>query len=129
MAARPLVVPGPGEPNTALVATIANAASLSGTVQVPPGMSLKAILMPAAWTAAALTFQVSYDNVNFFNMFNETAEYSVASAAASASQAVMLDQTKWDSVRFLKVRSGTAAAPVAQGAQRLLTLVLLPSRS
>ena len=120
------VFPAPGDPNIGTVATIANGASLSGALDLG-SMRLAGVLMPAAWTAAGLTFQASYDNVTYFNVFGDAAEYAVASAAASVNNFVAVDRTKFASVRFIKVRSGTSGTPVNQGAQRLLPLVLLPS--
>ncbi|MCJ7751819.1 MAG: hypothetical protein MUQ65_12115 [Armatimonadetes bacterium] len=41
-------------------ATIALSGSLSGAVRIPNGHELAAIIMPAAWDAAGITFQASY---------------------------------------------------------------------
>ena len=115
-------VQSPGATNK--TATIANGASLSGAVDLGAGAILAGIQMPAAWTAASLTFQVSADGVTYANKFDALGtEYSVASAAAAASQYIALPPADWLGVRYVKVRSGTAAAAVNQGAERALTLV------
>lgn len=101
-------------------AVIANGASLSGAFnlmgRIPAG-----IYMPAAWTAAGLSFQVSYDDVTYYNLRSlaGAAEYT---AAAAADEYVPLDFTLFYGVRFVKVRSGTLGTPVNQGAARTLVL-------
>ena len=49
-------------------ATIANGASLSGALDLNERTPV-ALLMPAAWTAASITFQASFDNSTFYNVF------------------------------------------------------------
>jgi hypothetical protein len=115
-------VQSPGATNE--TATIANGASLSGAVDLGAGAILSGIQMPAAWTAAGLTFQVSADGVTYANKFDAYgSEYSVPSASATASQFISLPPSDFLGVRYIKVRSGTAGSAVAQGAERLLTLV------
>jgi hypothetical protein len=108
---------------TSVTATIANGASLSGAVSLA-GAGLLRILMPAAWTAAALTFQVSPDDGTYYDLYGDDGvEYSVTVAAA---RAVTLDVTRFVGISFLKVRSGTASAAVNQGGSRALLLVTRP---
>lgn len=103
-------------------ATIANGQSLSGAVDLE-GMMPAWAVMPAAWTAAGLTFQGSFDGTNFFNLYDLTAEISATSAAASV--AIQLNEIADLGLHSLKIRSGTAAVPVAQGAERVITLVMV----
>lgn len=101
-------------------ATIANGASLSDAVNMQGGR-LCAIVMPADWTAADLTFMGSADGATFYNLYDaDDAEITVQ---ASDDRYILLDGGRWLGVRNLKVRSGTSAAAVNQGAQRLITLV------
>lgn len=90
--------------------------------------SLAAIQMPAAWTAAALTFQVSADGVTYQSMYDSgNAEVTIASAGVVASRFITFVATLVDAfraVRYLKVRSGVAATPVQQAAARTLQLQL-----
>jgi hypothetical protein len=102
-------------------------------VSIPSGTSIMAagvdiggagivrILMPAAWTAAALTAQVSQDDATYYDLYDSTG--TEWSATVVAAHAVALDITTFTGVRYLKLRSGTGAAPVAQAATRSLTLV------
>lgn len=105
--------------------TIANGTSLSPAVDTGNvgGAKLIGIEMSAGWTAAGLTFQVSPDGTNYFNLQTDAAE---ATAVAAASQVIGL-RADLSSVlsrfRYLKVRSGTAGTPVNQGAERALFLL------
>jgi len=103
-------------------ATIANGESLSAAVDLGTGR-LAGIVMPAAWTAANLTFQTSPDGVTWRDRYDWLGgEVTVVAAAARSIQVNLAD---WLGVRFLKVRSGTSGTPVNQGAERVLTLVLV----
>lgn len=73
------------------------------------------------WTPANLTFQFSVDGVTYQDLYNG-AEAVVTTAAA---RFVAIDPTARRAIRFLKVRSGTAGAPVTQAATRTLSLVVL----
>jgi hypothetical protein len=114
---------GYGGLSPAQTASIANGASLSGPIDMgalrPAWLS-----MPAGWDAAAITFQVSYDAVNYQNFYKDDGtEYSVTVAL---SRAVKLNIADFLGVRALKLRSGTGAAPVNQTAQRDIPVVLVP---
>ena len=62
-------------------AVIANGASLSSAVALG-AKNLIAIVFPAAWTAASVTFQASVDGTTFVDIYDSSAELVVASAAA-----------------------------------------------
>jgi hypothetical protein len=103
--------------------TVANGASLSGAAQLLPNDGrLVAIIMDAAWDTNAVTFQVSVDGTNYFNLYNEGTEYSLAGVVASAYNAV--DINVFLAARYVKVRSGTAAAAVNQVGDAVVTLVM-----
>lgn len=102
------------------VATIAATTSLSA--EVPLGeKTLVGIVMPAAWTAASITFQVTPDDVNFSELYDGAGNEVTLTAAAG--QFLQIDPTKWRGITAVKVRSGTAATPVAQAVQAVLTLI------
>lgn len=102
---------------------IASAASLSGAVDLGSSR-LARIAMPATWTAANLTFSVSYDGTTFSNLYDAAGvEYTVQ---AAASREIIVPLTDFIGVQRMKVRSGTAAAAVVQGGDRTLNLVLVP---
>lgn len=104
--------------------TIANGASLSDEADVGEGRVLVGILMPAAWTAASMTFQagaVSGALGNLYDEYGTEVEYTV-----DASRYVAVDIPTFASARYVKVRSGTSGTPVNQAAERTITLVTRP---
>lgn len=106
-------------------ATIANGASLSGAVDLT-NFVFAGLMMPAAWTAASITFQGSIDGTTYGDLYNTSGtEYTIASANAVASRFIAIDPRDFAGVRYVKVRSGSSAAAVNQGAARTLGLALL----
>lgn len=105
-------------------AVIASGQSLSAAANLGK-WSLVGIVMPSSWTAAGLSFQVSPDGVNFYELYYLSAlastEYVIT--APAASQWIQLDPAQWRGINSLKVRSGTAGTPVAQTGGATLTLV------
>jgi hypothetical protein len=100
--------------------TIANGASLSNQATLAE-VTAVAIVMPAAWTAANLTFQASHDNATFNNLYDEAGnEYTVT---ASTSRFIKVDPAVFAGIRYIKIRSGTSAAAVNQGAARDIVIV------
>lgn len=103
--------------------TIASGASLTAAVDMGK-RELVRVDMPSAWTAAALTFQVSADGTTYTNLYKDGSEFSKTEAAASRgvgiapADAMMMH-------RYIKIRSGTAASAVNQEAERTLTLVAI----
>jgi hypothetical protein len=103
--------------------TVANGASLSGAGQLlPTNGRLVAIIMDAAWDTNAVSFQVSVDGTNYFNLYDEATEYSMAGVTASTYRKI--DWTVFQGARYVKVRSGTAAAAVNQVGDSIVTLVM-----
>ena len=103
--------------------TIANGASLSGALDLH-GCSLVAIQMPAAWTAATLTFQGSNDGTTYGDVYDDSA--TELSVTVAVLRYVVFDRDVKDNlsgIRWIKVRSDPSAAPTAQGGDRVLTLV------
>lgn len=105
-----------------LGAAIANGASLSGELSLGGGR-LSAIQMPATWTAAALTFQISFDGATFVNAYDDSG--TEISVTVAAGHGILLEPSKWVGVQYLKVRSGTAGLPVNQGGDRVIELILV----
>lgn len=102
-------------------ATIANGASLSGVVGLGAEVSIAVIIMPAAWTAADLTFQGSIDGTTFYDVYNDAGdEYLIPTAA---SRIIILNVPL--SFFYAKIRSGTTGSPVTQAAARTITLICL----
>jgi len=104
-------------------ATILNGASLSDAVELK-GHSVLRIAMPAAWTAADLTFQVS-DNggTTFRNVYWDWGPEMVVDAAA-AMTIELSPFVQLSHIDQIKVRSGTAGTPVLQVAEALIVLAV-----
>ena len=98
------------------------APGLSGAVEV--GVSkYMAIVMPGTWVAAVLTFQGSHDGGNTYtNVSTSTGELTFATSAAVADVMLPLPMETIGAYSYIKVRSGTAASPVNQTAERTLYL-------
>lgn len=108
---------------SATSATIANAASVTGAIDLGTGR-LARIVIPAAWTTANLTFQTSYDGTNYADLYDASGtEYTVQ--VGGVSRAILLPIADWLGVRYLKIRSGTSGSPVAQGGSRTLNLAVV----
>jgi hypothetical protein len=106
-----------------ITATIANGAALSGAVDVGDRL-IAGLIMPAAWTAAAITFAVcDTKEGTFVPLYDDGGnEVTIASANVAVSRAIALDIlsgsiAQW---RFLKIRSGTNGTPVNQGGDRTI---------
>lgn len=103
--------------------SIAAGQSLSAEIDFGAG-TLVGIAMPAAWTAASLTFQVSADGTTWNELYN--ASGTEVSVIAAAGQFIAIDPTQWRGINAIKVRSGTAASPVVQAALAALTFITKP---
>lgn len=102
-----------------VTATIPNGGSLTPAIKLGD-RTLVGISMPASWTTANLSFQVSVDGTNFQELNSSSAAIGVT---ASAGIYIQLDPSIFIGVNIIKVRSGTSGSAVAQGADRVLTLV------
>jgi hypothetical protein len=101
-------------------AAIANGAALSPAVPLGE-KTLVGIVMPAVWTTAAITFQVSVDDATFNELYDGAG--NAISITAAAGQFIPIDPAKWRGVTSVKARSGTSASPVNQGQASVLQLV------
>ncbi|SHF52013.1 hypothetical protein SAMN02745157_2287 [Kaistia soli DSM 19436] len=101
-------------------ASIAAAGTLSGAVDL--GLyRLCRIVMPASWTAAVLTFQTSPDGTNWYDLYDAGgSEYTVQ---AGAGRGIVVPLSDFLGTRYLKIRSGTSGAAVAQSGGASFTLV------
>lgn len=100
--------------------TIASGTSLSPSVDCASGL-LVYIMMPASWTNAPLSFEVSNDNVTFAPLYNyEGQEIAINVKAGGAA----LVPVEWR-FKFIKFRSGMLASAVPQGANRTFSVAVL----
>ena len=104
-----------------ITATIASAAALSNEIDLA-GSALQTILMPAAWTAAVLTFQIAEATGGTFqDVYDDSG--SEVTVTVAASRAIPMP-AEIAGARFVKIRSGTTGTPVNQGAERLIVVLL-----
>jgi hypothetical protein len=85
------------------------------------GADVIRITMPAAWTAADITFQVDDGDGTFRDLWMEWAAELVswADAGISIEASVFL---RLQSIHAIKIRSGTSGAPVVQLAEREIVI-------
>lgn len=107
-------------PGTA-TAAIASGTSLTPAIDLDR-QRLHRIVLPAGWTAAAITFQSSVNGTSWADLYDRDGEVALAGTVVGAGRAVVVDAAAFLGIRYLKVRSGTSAAPVTQAAQRDLIL-------
>jgi len=103
-----------------LTAAFSAGQSLSAAVGLGEN-ALHGILMPAVWTPANLTIQVSLDGVNYFELFD--AFGNEITVIADAGRYVQLDPVVWRAVNSLIIRSGIQLQPVAQVSATALILM------
>lgn len=104
-----------------LRAIIAASAALSGTVDLQYA-ALVGIYVPASWTTASITLQASLDGVTFQDVRNAAGD-NFELVAGAGNCFVPLAPLELQGTRYVRLRSGTAAVPVTQAAERSLTLV------
>jgi hypothetical protein len=106
--------------NDQLVATILAGQSLSDAVAIG-GFKPVALLMPAAWDTALVTFQASYDGVAYGVVVDlDNTEFQLN---VPASRWVSLPAAPFSGARYIKVRSGVSGIPVNQAADRAITII------
>ncbi len=102
-------------------ATIAKNDNLSTAVTLGERKHV-GLIMPAAWDAADITFQVSYDGVKYVNLYDKTGAEAVYKTDAGAGiQIGDFDLAPW---KYIKIRSGTVAVPVNQTDEREIQVVM-----
>ncbi len=105
-------------------AVIEASASLSGAIATG-GLRLFSLLIPSAWTAANITFQVSATGAaDDYHNLRDASGNEVTATVAAAGDAVNVDYDQFAAWPYIKIRSGTSAAPVAQAAARAVGLAL-----
>jgi len=103
------------------VITILSGAALSGALNLGD-KTICGFYMPAVWTAAAMSFQVSNDGGTTWLEYYDS-KAALSSWPVVAVQFIAVDPVMFRGVNCIKFRSGTSATPVNQGADRLITVV------
>lgn len=104
-------------------ATIESGASLSDAVPLT-GFTPVALQLPAAWTAADISFQASWDDgVTFADVYHLGVEYVITGVPTTGGAWISIDPRAILGAGKLKVRSGVSATPVNQGAARTIKVI------
>jgi len=118
-----------------IVTTIVSGAALTDAIDLPSlknagssmtgdGVHLSLIQMPADWTTANLTFEVSVDGSTYAPLYKDDGSEYVVSA--STSRVILLNVVDFATIRFIKIRSGTVGTPVNQADTRTLNISFRP---
>ena len=75
------------------------------------------------WNGTTVTFQALENGTDFGDLYDESGEVTFTVAA---SRFLVLPSQAFAGVRYLKFRSGTAAVPVNQSADRVAMLITEP---
>ncbi len=114
-------------------ATIANGAAVSTAIDVSKLQLLGiAVVVPAAWTAADIGFEVSSDGTTWIPLQDDTgARIKIAGVTTNASKAYIAPSGAWAVGAFPYARlvslNTSTGANANQAAERLLTFVRLSS--
>lgn len=105
--------------------TIASGQSLSDVKDLG-GCIPVSIEMPGTWTAAALTFKGSHQNAASVGKLSVMRSGTVGelNATVAASDVISLDPLDFVGVKWLQLRSGTAASAVNQAGDRIIKLTV-----
>ena len=107
---------------TILSTTILAGQAVSASVNLTTG-SLALLMSPAAWNSANISFLISEDNVTFRDLFDGNGVEILR--PMGAGRAFIIDQSLTAAALYLQIRSGPAANPVVQDADRTFVCVLV----
>lgn len=117
---------------TSKTVSITSGQSLSASVDLGTGVPL-VLFMPAAFTGTSITFQVAYyDEANrtastFVNLYDSAG--NEVTQTVGTSRCIVLDAAYFAGMQYLKIRSGTAGVPSAEGGTRSLVLITRQEKS
>ena len=85
---------------------------------------LVGIQMPAAWDAASLSFQVSYDaGASWHDLYDDAGNEVTLAPASPAGKYLAVTPDPFGGIEFIRVRSGLTGAAVNQTATRSISLI------
>ncbi len=114
MSVKPLISGYQGILNPGLSVVIANTAQESEAINCG-GMTLVGIMLPAAFTGTALTFEVSSTLAGTYVALKSTTSGTALSYTVAQGTYCAIDPKDFHGVQFLKIKSGSA-----EGAARTL---------
>jgi hypothetical protein len=111
--------------------TITAGSALSDPLEISSHLKIARIAMPDAWDPAPITFQISLDGTDWYDVHNadKTAEglwssYETGLRVVTPNSVVLLPPATGVDLGWVKIRSGTRTAPVAQSDDRTFRLML-----
>lgn len=110
-------------PLTTQLATIAAGESLSTVIDASAASPIR-VIMPAAWTGTYLTFQISNDGVNFYELYGSDGHPVVVTIVPGTAVAVTSTNLGFRTGDYFRIRAGSAQQPRPQDAQRTFIVVL-----
>lgn len=106
--------------------TIPNGGSVSPDMDLV-NRTCVGLIMPAVFTAAALTIEVSVDRAAWIGVaFDDTGTQCNVVASPVVSCAYQLNAMGMLPYRYIRIRSGTTASPVNQGQATTITVINRP---
>lgn len=111
-----------------LKGTIASGQAVSNAINIE-GLALLGIAFPAAWDAAAITFEGSVNGTTWAPVYDDAGnELTIASGVVTTLTGKVVVAgggalEKLAALYAIKIRSGTAASPVNQTAERVFNLI------
>jgi hypothetical protein len=106
--------------------TIAAGETLSDAIDISAGAMVR-LTMPAAWTDASLTFQISSDGLFFNNLYNYQGEE--VEIPVHPGTGIIFPRDFLVGVAFLRFRSGNVGREVPQPEQREFSVAVLSDAS
>jgi hypothetical protein len=105
--------------------TILTGTALSAAIPTGAGTPV-GVAMPAAWTAASMTFQMSADGgATWLEVANPDGTLFVITTPL-ANSFIQINSNLWMGINNVKIRSGPVGGPVNQLAQRDFFLLTQP---
>jgi hypothetical protein len=102
---------------TQIVLTIKAGTALSQAVACPNGAVTRVWMPSSGWDGGQITFQLSYDGVTFYDLFDEKNNEMTWNLTVGAVSYTMLTFPVANNL-FMKVRSGVRKAPINQTEDR-----------
>jgi hypothetical protein len=101
--------------------TIAAGQALSSAGDISAG-NVTMLLMPTAWTGANISFAISEDNITYRDLYDANGNEILR--PTGPNRALNVDPGYTSGSLWVKIRSGPAANPVNQAADRAVVLVV-----
>ena len=110
-------------PRVFATGTITAGQSLSSPIDCRSGAPLL-LFMPPQWTPARMSYQLSSDNVNFYDLYDRNAREIAVNVRAGTVVRLNPEWTESALGCWLKIRSGSSDMATIQAANRSFTMLI-----